>query len=243
MADHGAPTWLDAPVAPTREAFHRLRRTTGSLMRELMNLEIEAIPLPGRVLDLGGGRSASYVHLLQRDADVTSVNIDADIRPTVLADVAHPLPFPDSCFDTAISFNTLEHLADDQLALDEMVRVLKPGGSVHLLVPFLYRVHGHPHDYHRHTAHGWNLMLRRAGIPDGNQRIRPLVWDPFSTAWAIADVAPIGRTWWRLRRFLRPLVLRRPLVMHPVDRRQVAEAPALLGDHALAFAITAVKPA
>lgn len=241
MADGGWPAWLDPPVEPSSDTFRRLRRTSASLMRELMNLEIEAIPLAGRVLDVGGGGSASYVGLLSAEAQITSVNIEPEIRPTVVADLAHPLPFADGSFDVAISFNTLEHLADDQLALDEMVRVLKPGGSAHLLVPFLYRVHGHPHDYHRHTAHGWNLMLRRAGIPDADQRIRPLVWDPFSTAWAIADVAPIGRTWWRLRRILRPLVLRRPLVMQPVDRRQAADAPALVSEYALAYAITATK--
>ncbi|MGH9084625.1 MAG: class I SAM-dependent methyltransferase [Acidimicrobiales bacterium] len=211
-------------------------------MRALMNIEIESIPLKGKVLDLGGGARATYMPLLRGSADITTVDIDAQIEPTLIADLAHPLPFPDATYDTVISFNTLEHLADDQLALDEMVRVLKPGGTMHILVPFLYRVHGHPHDFHRHTAHGWNLMLRRAGVPDEHQRIRPLVWDPFATAWAIADVAPLGRTWWRARRLLRSVVLRRALVMRPIDRRLAEHATALISEYPLAYTITTTKP-
>jgi SAM-dependent methyltransferase len=209
-------------------------------MRELMNLEIEDMPLAGRVLDVGGGTRSTYRDLL-RSHDVTSVNIDREMRPSVIVDLAHPLPFRDASFDTVLSFNTLEHLVDDQFALDEMVRVLRPGGALQVLVPFLYRVHGHPHDFHRHTAQGWNAMLRRAGLPDETQRIRPLVWDPFATAWAIADVAPLGRSWWRIRRFLRPVVLRRALHVSPVDRR-LEDPDAFVGEYALAFHLEATRP-
>ena len=234
--------WLEPPQSPTRTTFARLSRTTGSLMRELMNLEIEAMSLEGRILDVGGGLNASYNHLLRCEGEVLSVNIDSEISPSVVADFADPLPFDSNSFDTVISFNTLEHLADDQFALNEMVRVLKPGGQVKLLVPFLYRVHGHPNDFHRHTASGWNVMLQRAGVPSGHQRIRPLVWDPFSTGWAVADVAPLGRNWWRARRLLRSIVLRRPLLMSPIDRREQGDAADVIGDYALGFVISAQRP-
>lgn len=236
------PTWLVRPRRPTMATYARLCRSSASLMRDLMNLEIEEMDLQGRVLDVGGGRAASYGNSLPATCDLTSINIDPAIRPSVIADVERPLPFRDAMFDRAICFNTLEHVADDQFALNELVRVLKPGGSAHILVPFLYRVHGHPRDFHRHTAHGWNIMLRRAGIPDDLQQIRPLVWDPFATAWAIADLAPLGRNWWRTRRFLRPLVLGRPLLQHPVDARLRAGSAAIQAEYALAYAVAATKP-
>lgn len=235
--------WLLPPRTPTRRDWESLRRTRGSLMRELMNNEIRSMTLAGRVLDVGGGAHASYNGLLDGGADVVSVNIDPEIEPTVVTDLARPLPFDDESFDTVISFNTLEHIADDQFALDEMVRVLRPGATLHVLVPYLYPVHGHPNDYHRHTANGWNLMVQRAGIPSELQQIRPLVWDPFSSAWAIADIAPLGRNWWRARRFVRPLVLRRPLHMKPVDRRLGGDHRAHIAAYALAYHIEARKPA
>jgi SAM-dependent methyltransferase len=233
--------WLAAPVPPSKEVYLRLRRTSGSLMRELMNLEIAAIDLRGRVLDVGGGARASYVSRLTDAHDITSVNIDPEIEPTVVADLAEPLPFDDATYDTVLCFNTLEHLADDQFALNEMIRVLAPGGRLHILVPFLYTVHGHPNDYHRHTAHGWNVMLRRAGVPDTHQLIRPLVWDPFSTAWSLVDLAPLGRNWWRMRRVVRRLVLRRPLIMRPVDRRLTDDQGAIISNWVLGYVVVASK--
>lgn len=242
MADTERPAWLEPPRQPTRKDWQRLRRTNGSLMRELMNIEIESMNLSGRVLDVGGGDKASYIDLLNAPNGITSINIDPDIEPTCIGDLAQPLPFAAESFETVISFNTLEHLANDQFALNEMTRVLSPGGSLMALVPFLYRVHGHPNDYHRHTASGWNVMLEAAGIPSSLQRIRPLVWDPMSTAWGLADAAPIGRNWWRARRFVRPVVLYRPLFMKPVDRRLVGDSASIVSEYALAYLIQATKP-
>lgn len=241
MSSEEPAPWLEPPLPPTVVQWRRLRRTRGSLLRELMNAEIEATRVSGRALDVGGGRRASYAELLGR-VDITSVNIEPEIEPTVIADLDHPLPFRSDSFDTVLSFNTLEHVANDRFVLSEMVRVLKPGGQLWIIVPFLHPVHGHPQDYHRHTAAGWNMMLRDANIPSANQQIRPLVWDPLATAWAIADAAPLGRNWWRTRRFLRPLVLRRPLMMHPIDGRLEVDASLIVSNYALGYSVRATKP-
>ena len=45
------------------------------------------------------------------------------------------LPFPDNTFDRIIASEVLEHVSDDQVALDEILRVLKPGGTVAATVP------------------------------------------------------------------------------------------------------------
>ena len=45
------------------------------------------------------------------------------------------LPFPDDTFDRVIASEVLEHVSDDQLALDEVFRVLKPGGTLAATVP------------------------------------------------------------------------------------------------------------
>jgi methionine biosynthesis protein MetW len=46
-----------------------------------------------------------------------------------------PLPFEDAAFDAVISDSQLEHRIDTEHALDEMVRVLRPGGRLILLLP------------------------------------------------------------------------------------------------------------
>ena len=45
------------------------------------------------------------------------------------------LPFPDDTFDRIIASEVLEHVSDDQVALDEVLRVLKPGGTLAATVP------------------------------------------------------------------------------------------------------------
>lgn len=45
------------------------------------------------------------------------------------------LPFPDATFDRVIASEVLEHVPDDQRALHEVWRVLKPGGTLAATVP------------------------------------------------------------------------------------------------------------
>jgi ubiquinone/menaquinone biosynthesis C-methylase UbiE len=46
-----------------------------------------------------------------------------------------PIPFPDNSFDTIVSFQVIEHLKDDQLFIQEIYRVLRPGGRALLTTP------------------------------------------------------------------------------------------------------------
>ena len=55
------------------------------------------------------------------------------------------LPFPDGSFDAILSHEVLEHVQNDRLAVQEMVRVLRPGGRVILFVPnrgYPFETHG-----------------------------------------------------------------------------------------------------
>ncbi len=45
------------------------------------------------------------------------------------------LPFPDNSFDRVIASEVMEHIPDDAAALDELVRVLRPGGVIAVTVP------------------------------------------------------------------------------------------------------------
>jgi len=59
-----------------------------------------------------------------RGVDARQVDIDAG-----------PLPFADAQFDVVISDSQLEHRVDTEHAVDEMARVLRPGGRLILLLP------------------------------------------------------------------------------------------------------------
>lgn len=62
------------------------------------------------------------------------------------------LQFADASFDAVLNNEVLEHVPDDDLALSEMVRVLKPGGRLFLFTP---------NRYYPIETHG--LILRKTG--------------------------------------------------------------------------------
>lgn len=59
-------------------------------------------------------------------------NLPADV---VQDATGEKLPFPDASFDIVHSSNVLEHVADPERTLAEAIRVLRPGGLLHIVVP------------------------------------------------------------------------------------------------------------
>jgi len=98
-------------------------------------------PVAGeKILDVGAGKGAIANRVLQRTkgAEVYAVDPNekrvASMRrdyPAVKSSVAgaESLPFPDSFFDKAYTTMALHHYADLGKALQELKRILKPGGG------------------------------------------------------------------------------------------------------------------
>jgi SAM-dependent methyltransferase len=61
-------------------------------------------------------------------------NPDRKPKPDFAIDVCH-LPWVDACFDRIVSCHVLPALRDIDLAMREMIRVLKPGGYMAHVVP------------------------------------------------------------------------------------------------------------
>lgn len=193
---------IPQPPLASWTRWRRLSTSQYSLYRGLEYEQLNGLVLPGLTLDLGGGQQANYLPLLRPRGEIVSVNIDPATAPSVLSDLNEPFPFRDNVFDDVITFNTLEHVFDDRHAVREIVRVLKPGGRFHIGVPFLYRVHGSPDDYHRHTASWWHRTLASLDVDESTLRVEPLTWDPLASAFAIVEFN-------RIRRLLKkPIMLR-----------------------------------
>lgn len=103
--------------------------------------------LSGRVLDLGTGTGAMLPHLArQDDLSVHGVDPDGNMRRQAreraagldldveLVDArAEDLPYPDDSFDAAVAALVLCTVPDVETALDELARVLQPGGELRFL--------------------------------------------------------------------------------------------------------------
>lgn len=71
-----------------------------------------------------------------RDLDSTTVTtIDLTMEDVDISASITELPFDDSSFDIVICSHVLEHIPNDELALTELNRILRPGGQALILVP------------------------------------------------------------------------------------------------------------
>ncbi len=63
------------------------------------------------------------------------LTVDLSMEDVDVAANIEELPFPDNTFDFFICSHVLEHVCNDELAIDQLYRVLKPGGGGILMVP------------------------------------------------------------------------------------------------------------
>src|SRR5688500_9548776 len=124
------------------EAFARLEHThfwfvsRRAIFFDLLDREFGANGTRGRaVLEVGCG-AGGMLGPLQRYGEVAGLDIDHEYVAycktrgfsRVLCGSGYELPFADGSFDLVCLFDTIEHIPDDELALREVRRVLKPGG-------------------------------------------------------------------------------------------------------------------
>lgn len=111
---------------------------------KLLELFQRHISRSDRCLDVGcGDGGTSGVWLNERTASYLGVDVsDAAVEMARRRGLdarriedAAALPFDDGSFDVAVCVEVLEHLFQPQLAVNEIARVLRPGGRVVLTVP------------------------------------------------------------------------------------------------------------
>lgn len=226
--------WYLQPRSPTFKRWYHLSFSRLTLLRAMQYEVVPDLELRGTTVDLGGGKSSSYLSLLRTAASIDGVNISPAMQPTFVADLNRELPIADHSYDNIISLNTFEHLLEDETALREGFRLLKPGGSFHFMVPFLYQVHASPSDFNRRTPFWWHARLAELGVTDFT--VQPLVWDRLSSAFSIIGGGRIATA-------LRPIILLRGLLAAYL-RRAIGLPPQSPNDSnvPLGFYITGTKP-
>jgi SAM-dependent methyltransferase len=75
----------------------------------------------------------------------------------IICDI-HDLPFNDASVDAIFNIAVLEHVKSPDLVLKEIHRVLKPGGKVFSVIPFMQPFHASPNDFQRYTLPGIEFL-------------------------------------------------------------------------------------
>lgn len=137
-----------------------------------------------KLLCFGSGSPKEKRYLNDIGFDVISMDINPKYKGIDVICDGHYLPFIDNCMDTVISFEVFEHLHSPWLAIQEISRVLKPGGVFIGSVAFLKEFH----QSYFHISH-WGMLrlFNLAGLSCqqiyGGQNIFGRV---------ISQIAPLG---------------------------------------------------
>jgi SAM-dependent methyltransferase len=135
--------------------------------------EIRKVIKPGdTLLDAGAGEcqwakifpDCRYIAL---DNKVGDSNWDYS-KVHITADLNDHIPMDDNSVDVIICIQVLEHLNSPLRALQEMQRVLKPGGYLFMTTPFSYMEHQQPYDFYRYTRYGLKYLIENAGMMPEN---------------------------------------------------------------------------
>ena len=132
-----------------RRIFHpRYMRLTADATGKPFSLFVDFDALEGKdVLDVGCGSGIATQLLAEAGAKVTAVDLTEWAVATtsrrlaafglpgeVRQEDAERLPFADASFDLVFSWGVIHHSSDMDRALAELVRVLRPGGQLVLMV-------------------------------------------------------------------------------------------------------------
>lgn len=116
---------------------------------------------PGtRIMVDVGGRGKPYAKFF---ASRIREHFVVDIEPGFSLDLvaaARRMPVTDAGADVVLSTQVLEHIPEPVPVLQEIFRILRPGGMLILSVPAIFPQHGSPGDYWRYMPQGLAWLLR-----------------------------------------------------------------------------------
>lgn len=157
MSDDFQPPAHSAPDTLKSKLFFEARLLTDFQVRTV-HADVKRLlaQARGTLLDVGAGDSP-YRHLVEA-AGLTYVGTDimdaqkfGYARDGIVPFDGKRLAFEDASVDAMLCTEVLEHSPEPQLLVNELHRVLKPGGVGLLTVPWSARYHYIPWDFHRFT--------------------------------------------------------------------------------------------
>lgn len=132
------------------------------------NVKRVAPEIKGDILDFGCGLKP-YESLFINATSYVGIDIEVSGHDHQRSKIdvyydGKTLPFPDQHFDAVVSFEVFEHLFNIDEVMDEIRRVLKPGGQILLSIPFAWDEHEIPYDFARYTSYGIRHLLEKHGF-------------------------------------------------------------------------------
>jgi SAM-dependent methyltransferase len=120
---------------------------------DTLNSFLASIPQGSMIVEFGSGARRVRPDVLNIDLFPTP-NVD------LVATIEHT-PLASNSVDFVILDSVIEHVPNPVAVVDEVFRVLKPGGKLLCINPFLFPYHGYPAHYCNFTKDGIEQLLQR----------------------------------------------------------------------------------
>lgn len=135
-----------------------------NVVRAFMTDVAEQLPLLEPIVEIGarpaeGQEEITNLRSLFPGREYIGCDIQEGPGVDRIEDV-HALTFEDGSVGTVLAADTLEHVSDPIRALEEIHRVLKPGGTVAITSVMFFVIHAHPWDFWRFTPEGFERLLQ-----------------------------------------------------------------------------------
>jgi SAM-dependent methyltransferase len=134
------------------------------LVRDFVIDFAESLPIAEPIVETGsrpaeGQEAIADLRALFPGREYIGCDIQEGTNVDRIEDI-HALTFADDSVGTIICVETLEHVADPLRAVQEMHRVLAPGGALAISSTMFFPIHQHPWDYWRFTPEAFDLLLK-----------------------------------------------------------------------------------
>jgi len=147
--------------------FYLVRKSLFKHIRDLSN------NLSGSLLDVGCG-SKPYQPLFKNVTNYMGLEwASSDKNKQNSANLiydGHLIPAENAHFDSILLTQVLEHVFNPDELLNEIYRVIKPGGHVLATTPFVWDEHEQPYDYGRYSSFGLKHLFEKHGFKILEQR-------------------------------------------------------------------------
>lgn len=123
------------------------------LVRDQIRAFVASAPRNAVIVELGSGSRRLAPHVINVDLfPLPNVDMTMDVAQTA---------FRDASVDCVILDCVLEHVPEPAKVIDEVFRILKPGGRVISVTPWLFPYHGYPKNYFNISEDGHRFLMRR----------------------------------------------------------------------------------
>jgi|APSaa5957512535_1039671.scaffolds.fasta_scaffold77422_2 SAM-dependent methyltransferase len=133
-------------------------------IKDFVRLAADTLELPEPIYEFGSRQMPGqelYANLRPLFKEKEYVGADYIDGPGVdLVLDLRSIDLPDNSVGSALCMEVIEHVNEPFTAMNELYRVLKPGGVLVMSAPMNLEIHGSPYDYWRFTPEGFKELTK-----------------------------------------------------------------------------------